>query len=161
MNTTILTSELSASAIARAYEHAPVKNLTDEEIRQTWRLLQLKAYLVDVNRPEHQSVSIWQNDKRLEGFSDDDRFLALLLDADVRNILLMSKRCCYCFGKSPYLWQKVARRCPLTTTKAGMMDGDHGGQYYGKGWVIAPHIKKLAKWMIENIEHETISKLTI
>ena len=128
----------------------PVAHLRDEEIKQTLRLIQLEQALKDEKRTSRFAVTVYQDDKRLEGLSDDDKFLALLLDADCRNTILMSKRCRYCFGGTIHTWRKAAGRCELIEARSATVAGDYGGQYLGRGWVITPYIKTLKNWIIEN-----------
>lgn len=139
--------ELLAADIMNA---APVAHLKDEEVFQTIRLMQMEQALTDEQRTSHFAVTVYQDDKRLEALSDDDKFLALLLDADCRQTILTTKRCIYCFGGKDYKWRKVAKRCELIETKSATLEGDYGGRYLGRGWVIAPYIQRLRKWMKEN-----------
>jgi len=128
----------------------PVAHLRQEEVLQTLRLIQLQYALNDDQRTSHFAVTIYQDDKRLADLPDDDKFLALLLDADCRNVFLTSKRCRYCFGGTQYYWRKVAKRCELIELKSATMEGEYGGRYLGRGYVITPYIKRLRKWMIDN-----------
>ena len=128
----------------------PVDHLNEDEVLQTLRLLQLEQALTDKKRTSHFAITVYQDDHRLEGLSDDDKFLALLLDADCRETILTTKRCIYCFGGKDYQWRKVAKRCELIETKSATMEGDYGGRYFGRGWVITPYIQRLRKWMKEN-----------
>ena len=137
-------------------EHAPVKNLTEREVMQTMKLFYLERHLKDEKRTSHFSVTIYKEDERLADWSADDKFLALLLDADCRQQMLMSKRCRYCFGQTPYYWRKVAGRCVIITTKSQPMEGDYGGKYFGRGWIIAPHIQTLRRWIKENTEIKSL-----
>lgn len=128
----------------------PVAHLRQEEVLQTLRLIQLQYALNDDQRTSHFAVTVYQDDKRLEGLSDDDKFLALLLDADCRNTFLTTNRCRYCFGGTQYRWRKVSKRCELIELRSATLEGKYGGQYLGRGYVITPYIKRLRKWMIDN-----------
>ena len=131
-------------------EADPVAHLRYEEVAQTLRLIQLEQALKDEKRTSRFTVTVYQDDKRLEGLSDDDKFLALLLDADCLNTILMSKRCRYCFGGTIHTWRKAAGRCELIEARSATVAGDYGGQYLGRGWAITPYIKTLKNWIIEN-----------
>ncbi len=152
-------SDETKANVARIMEEAPLQHLTEEEVLQTLRLLQLHVLLRDEQRTTHFSVTVYQDDQRLINSSPDDRFLALLLDADVRGILLTSKRCRYSFGGTQYSWRKVASRCCIITTASMTMYGDYGGKYLGRGWKLAPHIQTLRRWIIENSKNPDIQKL--
>lgn len=131
---------------------APVKNLTEQEAIWTLRLIDMERQLTDEKRISRHAVTVWQDDSRLLEASADDKFLALLLDADCRQVLLNSKRCHYCFGHPQYYWLQVAKRCPIIVTKSATLEGEYGGRFLGRGWVIAPHIQTLRKWIINNIK---------
>lgn len=138
-------------AMVNAIRHLePVAHLRYEEVVQTLRLIQLEQALKDEKRTSHFSVTIYQADKRLGNLSDDDKFLALLLDADCRNSILTSKRCRYCFGGTAYSWRKVAGRCELIEARSATVEGEYGGRYLGRGWCITPYIKTLKGWMEEH-----------
>jgi hypothetical protein len=136
--------------VAQIMMAPPVMHLRPEEVKQTIRLLQLEDALADSQRTSHYSVTVYQDDCRLQHLTDDDKFLALLLDADCRQTILTSKRCHYCFGGTPYHWQKVARRCELIETKSATMEATYGGRFLGRGWALTPYIQRLRKWMKEN-----------
>lgn len=141
--------------------NAPVKNLTEDEVMQTLRLLHLQSALHDDNPTSRFSVTVWKDDARLANCTDEDRFLALLLDADCRDTILSSKRCCYCFAHNTYYWRKVAGQCVLITTKSATVEGQYGGRFFGRGWVLAPNIKTLRKWIVSNSNNSEISKLKV
>lgn len=136
--------------VNKVVDAKPVAHLTNDEIVQTIRLIQLEQALTDEKRTSHFAVTVYQDDQRLEGLSDDDKFLALLLDADCRNTILTTKRCIYCFGGKDYHWRKVAGRCELIETKSATLEGNYGGRYFGRGWKLTPYIQRLRKWMKEN-----------
>lgn len=138
--------------VQRIIDAAPVKNLTEDEVLQTLRLVQLERLLRDDKRTSRFAVTVYQDDQRLMACSDEDKFLALLLDADCRKTLLMSKRCRYCFGQTPYYWRKIASQCVLVAVSSNMVDADNGGRYYGRGWVLAPNIVTLRRWIEENMK---------
>lgn len=150
-------SEEIEADVARILAEAPVKNLTEQEVLQTLRLIQLQTLLTDKNRISRFSVTVYQDDQRLMTCSEDDRFMALLLDADVRQIVLTTRRCIYCFGHKPQYWYKIARRSSIVYTKSLMLEGTCGGRYFGKGWVIAPHILTLRRWIVENGTNQELS----
>ncbi len=154
-------SEEIKSNVARIMEAAPVMNLTEDEVLQTLRLLQLHVLLLDEHRTTRFSVTVYQEDQRLINCDADDRFLALLLDADVRGLLLTSKRCRYSFGGTQYSWRKVASRCCIVTTASMTMEAEYGGKYLGRGWKLAPNIVTLRRWIVENSTNEDIKKLNI
>lgn len=141
---------------------APIKNLTDDEVLLTLRLLQLQVLLKTPNRNgwSRDVVVIHRHDPRLELLDDCDRFLAMLIDCDLRDVLLTSKRCRMLFGGTVYHWRKIGRTCPITDVDSALSEfGD--GVYYGRGWVIAPHIMNLRKWIIEHSDNEEIRNLKV
>lgn len=154
-------SEVIQRNLKYIMEEAPVMNLTEDEVLQTLRLLQLHVALLDEHRSTHFSVTVYQDDYRLQACSPEDKFMALLLDADVRGVILTTKRCRYSFGQTQYYWLKIAKKSSLITTSSVVAEGDYGGKYYGKGWVIAPNIKTLRRWIIENSDNEDIKKLKV
>ena len=128
----------------------PVAHLRHEEVEQTMRLIQLEQALKSTNKLCVFPVTVYQEDQRLIELPDDDKFLALLLDADCRNMFLTYKRCRHCFGGTDYRWKKVAKRCELIELKSATLEGEYGGRYLGRGWVITPYIQRLRKWMTDN-----------
>lgn len=143
--------------VARIMEQAPVRNLTEAEVLATLRLLQLHVLLKDGDSP--YSVCVHRNDRRLELCDDSDRFLALLIDCDVREVILGTKRCRSCFGGTVYHWRRIAHKCPVTDTASALSECSSG--YYGRGWIIAPHIQTLRKWIIKNSTNMEIRKLKV
>ena len=89
------TSEAVKRSLAHILEHAPVLNLTHQEALSTLRLIRLHAYLAD---RQYQDVYVHNDDERLSQCDDTDRFLALLLECDQRNLLLGTRRCRLRFG---------------------------------------------------------------
>lgn len=126
---------------------APVKNLTYKEITTTLRLLQIHK---ELSENDYGEVVVHRNDKRLELLPDEDKFLALLIDCDVRDVLLGTKRCRSCFGGTVYHWRSIARKCAITAVASAV--SECGSGYYGRGWEIAPNIRTLRKWIVEHIE---------
>jgi hypothetical protein len=140
---------------------APVRNLTDQEIMITLRLLQLQVLLRTLNRNNwaRDVVVVHMNDPRLEQLDDTDKFLAMLIDCDLRDVLLTSKRCIRLFGGIKYHWRKIGRTMPITDTASAISECSSG--YYGRGWVIAPNICTLRRWIIEHSDNEQIKSLKV
>lgn len=132
--------------IDRIIESAPVKNLTEDEVLTTLRLMELQGGLQE---GRYNQIVVHKNDKRLEKCDDSDRFLAMLADCDKRDVLLFSGRCRSLFGGTVYHWRNIARKCPITSVASAVSECGMG--YYGRGWEIAPHIQRLRKWIIENL----------
>lgn len=145
------------SNVAYIMMRAPVKNLTEAEVLTTLRLLQLHVLLKDGD--SRYSVCVHRNDRRLELCDDSDRFLALLVDCDGREVILGTKRCRSCFGGTVYHWRRIAHQCPVTDTASAVSECSSG--YYGRGWIIAPHIQTLRKWIISNSTNMEIRKLKV
>ena len=122
--------------------HAPVKNLTEDEVLTTLRLMELRDYL---GEGRYNQIVVHKNDKRLELCDDKDKFLALLADYDARDVLLFSGRCRQVFGGTLYHWRRIARQCPVTSVASAI--SECGSGYYGRGWEIAPHIERLIQWI--------------
>lgn len=127
-----------------------VKNLTEAEVQTTLRLLELHALLgnPDITVNGWHPVDIKKNDPRLANLTDTDRFLALLIEYDYREYILCSANCIRLFGGTKYHWRKIGRTCPITTTVSALNECYAG--YYGRGWIIAPHICTLIKWIKEH-----------
>jgi hypothetical protein len=87
--------------------------------------------------------------------------MALLLDAEVRGLILMTKRLHYCFGGTHYKWRNVAKRLSIITTSSMTMNGDYGGKFFGRGWVVAPNIKTLRRWIVEHSTNPEIKSLKV
>ena len=140
---------------------APVKNLTDQEVLITLRLLQLQVLIRQPNRNGYYRdiVVVHKDDPRLQQLDDYDRFLAMLIDCDLRDVLLMSKRCRVLFGGTVWHWRNIGRSCPITETASAI--SECGSGYYGRGWVIAPHIQTLRKWIIDHSDNEQIKNLKV
>lgn len=132
--------------ITNILDKTPIKNLTYEEVCTTLRLIEIQEALQN----SYGEVIVNKNDKRLKLCDDNDRFLALLADCDAREVLLFSGRCRSLFGGSVYHWRNIARKCPITAVASAI--SECGSGYYGRGWEIAPHIKRLIKWISENIK---------
>jgi len=149
------------SNVAYILMTAPVKNLTEEEVKTTIRLLQLQYYLRVPNRNGYvrDVVVVHRNDPRLELCDDNDRFLAMLIDCDLRDVLLGTKRCRSCFGDTVYHWRRIARKCPVTDTASAISECSSG--YYGRGWIIAPHIRTLRRWIINNSNNEQTRSIKV
>ena len=140
---------------------APVKNLTEDEVLTTLRLLQLQSLMRVPNRNNYyrDKVVVHRHDPRLELCDDNDRFLAMLVDCELRDVLLFSGRCRSLFGGTVYHWRNIGRKCPITSVASAI--SECGSGYYGRGWEVAPHIKRLCKWIIENSTNPEIRKLKI
>lgn len=126
----------------------PIQNLTEDEVVTTLRLQHLYYQMRDSDAVF--DVTVYQNDNRLEDLTDEELFLAALLDTNCRGLLLGFKRLHYCFGGNEGRWRKIVKACPIIKTQS-RMEHAGGGRYYGKGWVIAPHIVTLRKWLFENV----------
>lgn len=142
------------SNIEYIMQMAPVKNLTEDEVVATLRLLYLHVQLAT---NKYGEVVIHRNDARLELCSDEDRFLAMLVDCDMRDVLLFSGRCRSLFGGSVYHWRKIARGCAITSVASAI--SECGAGYYGRGWEIAPHICTLRRWIVARSNNPEYDKL--
>lgn len=125
----------------------PIKNLNRGEALNTIRMFEISLRLGDTKH-DGFPIDVYKNDKRMVGWSDNDKFLALLIEHDQQDLILTSNRLVYCFGKSKYYWRKIGRTNPVTTTASAISECSAG--YYSRGWVIAPHIKTLYKWFINH-----------
>lgn len=136
--------------ICKIIESAPVKNLTEDEVLTTLRLMEIQEAL---REGRYDQIVVHRNDKRLELCDDKDRFLALLADCDAREVLLFSGRCRSLFGGSVYHWRNIARKCPITSVASAI--SECGSGYYGRGWEIAPHIQRLIQWINDSINQKS------
>lgn len=135
------------SKMNKIIEARPISNLTQDEVLTTLRFLELKEFL---SEGRYNQICIHKNDKRLELCEDTDRFLAMLADTDARDVLLFSGRCRALFGGSIYHWRNIGRKCPITAVASAI--SECGSGYYGRGWGIAPHIKRLINWININLK---------
>lgn len=125
----------------------PIKNLNRGEALNTIRMFEISLKLGDTKH-DGFPIDVYKNDKRMVGWSDNDKFLALLIEHDQQDLILTSNRLVYCFGKSKYYWRKIGRTNPVTTTASAISECSAG--YYGRGWVVAPHIKTLYRWFVNH-----------
>ena len=140
----------------------PVKNLNRGEVQNMLRMFEIQCKLGVAHEglcSTYPVVDVYKNDKRMEGWSDKDKFLALLVECHEQNLVLKSRRCCYCFGGTVNHWRMIGRTNPITDTMAIMIEGYNG--YYGQGWVIASHIITLIEWfvLIYYIKHPEVLEL--
>lgn len=125
----------------------PVKNLTVDEVMTTLRLIQLK---VAFNK---DGDTIRYNDQRLKDCTDTDKFLAMLNEYDAAGYILSTRPLIQNFGGTKYHWRKIGRTCPITDVASAINECSAG--YYGRGWIIAPHINRLRDWIIYNTDFAT------
>ena len=146
-------------SLAHILEHAPVLNLTHQEVLSTLRIIRLQAALAD---RQYQYIYIHNDDERLKYCDDTDRFLALLLECDQRNRLLGTKRCRLRFGGSAYHWRKIARECEIVTT-VSVSDGFAAETtvFHGRGWTLAPNIVTLRKWIVATTQNPDIKRIKL
>ena len=135
---------------------APVKNLTEAEVVTTLRMLYLYTQLADYSW-EDVPVILMTKDIRLSNLTDEDKFLAMLIECHQKERLLTTGRCISFFSGKIYRWRKIGRTSPVTTVMSGFNECCAG--YYGRGWTIAPHILTLCKWIIRNADFEEYNKL--
>lgn len=135
---------------------APVKNLTESEVLTTLRLLQLHVQLMNPNYPKE--VIIERNDPRLRRLPDTDKFLAMLIDWEMRELLLCTKDLVRKFQGTGYHWRKVAKDCPVTSVASALSQEGYPG-YRGRGWQVAPHICTLIRWIVQHTDNEDIKLL--
>lgn len=142
-----LADEAFKEKVDRILEAKPVKNLTEDEVITTLRLMELQKVL---SEGRYNQIVIHRNDARLGLCDNSDRFLAMLADADARDVLLFSGRCRALFGGSIYHWRNIGRKCPITAVASAISECGTG--YYGRGWEIAPHIERLINWININLK---------
>ena len=133
---------------------APVKNLTRAEAEVTLRMIALHSLL---SRQDSRYISLVRHDRRLENCTDEDKFLALLVVQDTYERILNSKLCVHYFGGTRYHWRKIGHDSPVTAVASAI--SEEGMGYYGRGWIIAPHIVTLRRWIVEHATDEEIRKL--
>ena len=143
--------------VDRILKAHPVKNLTEDEVVTTLRMLELQAALDEYGDGTY--VYINTNDERLEMCDDYDKFLAMLIDVELREKILTTKRCRSFFGGTVYYWRKIAHKCPITSVATAFSEESSG--YFGRGWIVAPHIETLRRWILKNSEYSKIQKLKI
>ena len=150
------TSESIKRSLEHILEHAPVLNLTVQEVLSTLRLIRLHVLLAD---RQYQDIYIRNNDTRLSHCDDTDKFLALLLECEQRELILGTKRCITRFGGTKYRWRKIAHDSAIVTT-ASAVDINNGG-YFGRGWVLASNVATLRKWIVQTTEKPEIKRLKV
>ena len=150
----------TSESIKRSLEHilanAPVLNLTVQEVLSTLRLIRLHVLLAD---RQYQDIYIHNNDIRLSQADNTDKFLALLLECEQRELILGTKRCITRFGGTKYHWRKIARDSAIVTTASAV--SIDGGGYFGRGWVLAPNIATLRRWIVQTTQNPEIKKLKV
>ena len=107
----------------------PVQNLTKDEVVSSLRLQHLYYQLRDGDATFE--VTVYKHDARLLRLTDEEKFLAALLDTNCRGLLLNYKRLTYLYGGKESEWRKIVKACPIIDTQARMI-GEGGGSYYGK-----------------------------
>ena len=82
----------------------------------------------------------------------------MLIDWEMRELLLCTKDLVRKFQGTGYHWRKVAKDCPVTSVASALsQDGDPG--YRGRGWQVAPHICTLIRWIVQHTDNEDIKLL--
>lgn len=140
--------------VDRIMEARPVMNLTEDEVITTLRLMEIQNAL---SEGRYNQVVVHKNDARLELCKDDDKFLAMLADCDKREVLLFTGRCRSLFGGTVYHWRNIAHKCPIISVASAI--SEFGTGYYGRGWVIAPHICRLRDYILNTSTYSRIQKL--
>lgn len=135
---------------------APVKNLTENEVLTTLRLLQLHVQLMNPDYP--REVTVRKKDLRLLFLPDTDRFLAMLIDWEMRDLLLGTKDLVRKFEGTGYHWRKIAHQCPVVSVASAVSQEGYPG-YRGRGWQVAPHICTLIRWIVQHTDNENIKLL--
>jgi hypothetical protein len=134
----------------------PVAHLTEDEVLTTLRLMQLHVQLMNPSYP--REVVIKKNDPRLMHLPDTDKFLAMLIDYEMRELLLCTRDLVRKFQGTGYHWRKIAHQCPVTSVASALSNtGDPG--YRGRGWQVAPHICRLIRWIVNHTDNEDIKLL--
>ena len=113
-----------------------VKNLTDAEISGTIRMLQLDD--------QYSYNEVWSCFD-IKNLSDSDKFHLMLIKQDKYDYLLTTRTLIHLFQGTKYHWRKIGRTSPLTTVASAVSDCSTG--YYGRGWIIAPHIHTLIEFL--------------
>lgn len=148
------TSPEVMSNVDHILKAAPVKNLTREEVEATLRMLTLHSLLI---RQDSRYIDLGRHDHRLDNCTDEDKFLALLVVQDTCELILNSRLCVHYFGGTRYHWRKIGHDSPVTAVVSAI--SEEGMVYYGRGWIIAPHIVTLRRWIVEHATNEEIRKL--
>lgn len=117
--------------------HCHIMNLTDDEIKLTLRMMELTK--------QFSWSDIYKKSPEVNALSNEDKFLLLLWKMDREDNLVRSKMLIHYFGGSVYQWRKIGRKHPLTDVATAFSESSSG--YYGRGWVIAPHIHSLMKYL--------------
>lgn len=152
-------TEAMRRSIEHILQHAPVLNLTLREVISTLRLIRLHAFLAD---RQYQDVYVHNNDARLQFCDDTDRFLALILECEQRDQLLGTRRCRIRFGGTAYHWRKIARDCEIVTAVSAVVPAaSAAGKYVGRGWILAPNIVTLRKWIVATTQNPDIKRLKV
>ena len=148
------TSPEVMSNVDHILKAAPVKNLTREEVETTLRMLALHSML---SRQDSRCIDMRRHDHRLDNCTDEDKFLALLVVQNSYDFILNSRICVHYFGGTRYHWRKIGHDSPVTAVASAM--SEEGMGYYGRGWIIAPHIVTLRRWIVEHSTNEDIKRL--
>ncbi len=127
--------ELLRNDFIRRY--SGVKNLTDDEISGTIRMLQLDV--------QYSYNAAWRLNSPVASLSDTDKFHLMLIKQNTHDYLLTTRTLLYLFKGTKYKWRKIGRTSPLTTVASAISECSTG--YYGRGWVIAPHIQSLIEFL--------------
>ena len=148
------TSPEVMSNVDHILKAAPVKNLTREEVEATLRMLTLHSLLI---RQDSRHIDMGRHDRRLDNCTDEDKFLALLVVQGSYDRILNSRLCVHYFGGTRYHWRKIGHDSPVTALASAV--SEEGMGYYGRGWIVAPHINTLRRWIVEHSTNEEIRKL--
>lgn len=118
-------------------QYSRVKNLSDKEITATVRMLEL--------RDQYSYHQLWEKDPDIQQLTDEEKFALTLKAQDSCDYLLTTKTLIHLFGGTKYHWRKIGRNSPLTETASAISECSSG--YYGRGWIIAPHIHTLISFL--------------